>query len=172
MKKTIKNFIMDVDGVLTTGHFFYSKEGKVFKAFGPDDGDALNLIREKMNIHMISGDKRGFDITVKRVREDMKFPTTLVSSFDRAKWIKENYGLKETVYMGDGIFDPLVFKEVAYSIAPANASLATREEADFVTERKGGEGAVAEAVFHIMKKFFTPIDIHKLSFEKGLGLWK
>src|SRR3990167_1329133 len=41
------NFILDVDGVLTTGHFLYSIEGKAFKIFGPHDADGLNWFKEK-----------------------------------------------------------------------------------------------------------------------------
>ena len=29
-----KYLIIDVDGVMTTGQFFYSEKGKVFKVFG------------------------------------------------------------------------------------------------------------------------------------------
>ena len=39
-----KVFILDVDGVLTDGGFYYSSEGKVLKKFGPDDNDALKLL--------------------------------------------------------------------------------------------------------------------------------
>ncbi len=172
MKKQIKNFIIDVDGVLTTGQSFYSKEGKAYKVFGPDDNDILNLIKDQINIHMVSGDKRGFDISYKRIVDDMKFPLSLVSTFNRVKWISENFNLKETVYMGDGVFDSLVFKAVGYSIAPANAFEQTKKMANFVTLRKGGERAVAEACFHIMAKFFQPINIYKMSFKKGVGVWK
>jgi len=41
--KTPKVFILDVDGVLTTGQFFYTSEGKTMKVFGPDDNDGLSL---------------------------------------------------------------------------------------------------------------------------------
>ena len=34
MKIDKKVFILDVDGVLTTGQFFYSESGKVMKVFG------------------------------------------------------------------------------------------------------------------------------------------
>ena len=33
----------------------------------------------------------------------------------------EKYKLSETIYMGDGIFDYFVMKQVKYSIAPNNA---------------------------------------------------
>jgi hypothetical protein len=32
---------LDVDGVMTTGEFYYSADGKVMKVFGPDDHNAL-----------------------------------------------------------------------------------------------------------------------------------
>lgn len=41
--KKPKCFILDVDGVMTTGHFLYTAEGKVMKIFGPDDNDGLSL---------------------------------------------------------------------------------------------------------------------------------
>ena len=43
--KIPKVFILDVDGVLTTGQFFYSEEGKIMKIFGPDDNDGLSLLK-------------------------------------------------------------------------------------------------------------------------------
>ena len=62
---------------------------------------------------MISGDKRGFSITKKRV-DDMGFPLNLVSTFERVKWLEKKFNLKETIYMGDGIYDALVFEKVKY----------------------------------------------------------
>lgn len=171
MKKlTPKNFIIDVDGVLTDGSFYYSARGKIMKMFGPDDNDALHLIKDIMVIHMVTGDKRGFAITKKRI-DDMGFPLTLVSTFERAAWIAKNFNPAETIYMGDGIFDALVFDAVGYSLAPANAFLKTKESADFVTKSRGGEGAVAEACFYIMKKFFTPLDVRKAE-KRAIGVWK
>ena len=32
-----KFFLLDVDGVITSGQFLYSKRGKIYKVFGPDD---------------------------------------------------------------------------------------------------------------------------------------
>ncbi len=166
---TPKHFIIDVDGVLTDGQFHYSTEGKVMKIFGPNDADALLLLKPHMSIIAVSGDKRGFPITEKRIAVDMELSLHQVSTFERAKWIAERFDPKECVYMGDGIFDAMVFNEVGYAIAPANAFPPVKEHADFVTLARGGEGAVAEAVWHIMDKFFTPLDALHLS--HGGGIW-
>ena len=69
-----KVFLLDVDGVMTTGQFFYTKQGKVMKVFGPDDHDALSLLKPFLEIKFLTGDKKGFKITQKRIVNDMKFP--------------------------------------------------------------------------------------------------
>lgn len=165
-------FILDADGVFTDGTFYYTTEGKIMKKFGPDDNDALSLLKDKLHIHVVSGDKRGFEITKKRIVDDMELPLDLVNTFDRVSWIREHFNLGEVIYMGDGIYDPLVFSEVMYSISPANGFPKTREAADFVTQTRGGEGAVAEACIHILEKFFNQkFDVHSLDFNQGSGVW-
>jgi 3-deoxy-D-manno-octulosonate 8-phosphate phosphatase (KDO 8-P phosphatase) len=171
-KKLPKYFILDVDGVMTTGHFFYTEEGKVMKIFGPDDNDGLSLLKTNLEISFITGDKKGFPISKKRIVEDMKYELEIVSTIRRVDWIRERYPLESVIYMGDGIFDHYVMREVGYSIAPANADKLAKQHASFVTERSGGDRAVAEACLHIMEKFFTPYNPeslpsaqHKLSGE-------
>jgi len=166
-KKKIKHFVLDVDGVLTDGTFWYSDEGKILKRFGPDDSDAIHLLKPYAEVLAISGDKRGFPISKKRVEEDMGLPLFQVSTFDRVSWMKERYDLDEVAYMGDGIFDAMVFAKVGYSIAPANASKAVQAHADYVTQTKGGGGAVAEACFHLLELFFEKPDIMNLSIDGG-----
>ncbi|MBX4199191.1 HAD hydrolase family protein [Candidatus Parcubacteria bacterium] len=153
-KRDVKNLILDVDGVLTTGQFLYTKDGKFAKVFGPHDNDGIKMLSGLMNIQAISADRRGFDITQKRVSEDMKLKLDLVSEDERLEWFKKNFDLTETIYMGDGMHDVDIFAHVAYSIAPASAFYLAREKASFVTTHRAGEGAVAEACLHIKDKFF------------------
>lgn len=160
MKPTV--FVLDVDGVLTTGHFFYTAEGKVMKVFGPDDNDGLSLLIPHLEIRFVTGDRKGFDISKKRIVDDMKYPLDLVSTIRRIEWIAERYPLETVIYMGDGIFDHYVMRKVGYSIAPANADQLAKEYANYVTERKGGDRAVAEACLHILEKFFHPYDPNSL----------
>ena len=160
--KTPKVFILDVDGVLTTGQFFYTSEGKTMKVFGPDDNDGLSLLQEFIEIRFVTGDKKGFKISKKRITDDMGFDLDLVSTIKRVDWIAERYSLDEVIYMGDGIFDHYVMKEVGYGIAPANADKNAKAISSYITERKGGDRAVAEAALHILEKFFTPFNPHNL----------
>jgi 3-deoxy-D-manno-octulosonate 8-phosphate phosphatase (KDO 8-P phosphatase) len=156
-----KVFILDVDGVLTDGGFYYSEEGKVMKKFGADDNDALSLLRPYMEIVFVTGDKRGFEISNKRVT-DMHYELNLVSTIKRIEWIKERYNPEEVIYMGDGIFDHYVMREVGYSISTADGDSHAKFHSDYVTKREGGKRAVAEACLHIMEKFFAPYDENRL----------
>jgi len=167
-----KILILDVDGVMTTGQFFYSEEGKQMKIFGPDDNDGLGLLSPHIKIRFVTGDKRGFLISNKRIKDDMNFDLDLVSTIKRIEWIKEKYNPKEVIYMGDGIFDHYVMKEVGYSIAPQNADNNAKQYANFVTSRSGGDRAVAEACIHIMQKFFSEYDPTRLPDNQlSLGDW-
>ena len=62
-----KVFILDVDGVMTTGHFLYSQDGKEYKVFGSHDNDGLKLLNDRVNLQFITADKRGFPITKKEL---------------------------------------------------------------------------------------------------------
>ena len=167
-----KIFILDVDGVMTTGHFLYTEQGKEIKIFGPDDNDGLRLLEPHMDIRFVTGDRKGFSISNKRIKDDMGFDLDLVSTIHRIDWIKERYDPSEVVYMGDGIFDHYVMREVGYSIAPKNADKLAKSNARYVTERSGGDRAVAEACLHLMEMFFIPYDPDNLPADQlNLGEW-
>ena len=64
MKKKFKNLVIDVDGVMTDGKFYYSVDGKILKAFGADDHDALSILK-KYKYYFYNWDKKGFKISKK-----------------------------------------------------------------------------------------------------------
>lgn len=153
----MKHLVLDVDGVFTTGQFLYTIDGKFAKVFGPHDNDGIKLIKKYLDVQVISADHRGFEITKKRIAEDMGLPLSLVKEEDRLNWFRKNFELDKTIYIGDGIWDVKVFEIVGYSIAPNNAFYLAKEKANYVTRHNGGEGAVAEACLHILKEFFGQI---------------
>lgn len=146
-------FVLDVDGVMTTGQFFYSKSGKSYKVFGPHDNDGLKLIKDKIKIRFITADKRGYEITKKRIVDDMGFKLELVSEVDRYNYLRKKYGFSKLIYMGDGYFDSKIIKESLFGIAPKNARIESKLNADFVTDSNAGEGAVLDACLNILDKF-------------------
>jgi 3-deoxy-D-manno-octulosonate 8-phosphate phosphatase (KDO 8-P phosphatase) len=143
--------IFDVDGVFTDGSFYYSTDGKVLKRFGPHDNDGLKLlVSKKIQPLAISADKRGFEITKKRM-QDMGIPLHLVSEEERYKFVTQFYNPNKIFFMGDGVYDAAVMAVVRLSAAPANATIEAKCAASFVTMAEGGSGAVYEACKTLLK---------------------
>ena len=147
-------FLLDVDGVMTTGQFIYSEEGKSFKVFGAHDHDGLKLLKEKLEIKFITADKKGYLISKKRLSDEMGFDIDLVTEQERFEYIQKSYGFENLIYMGDGYHDSKIIKKCMFGIAPKNARKEAKESADFVTESNSGEGAVLDACLEIIKKYF------------------
>lgn len=148
MRKPLKHFILDVDGVMTDGTFIYTADGKVAKVFGPHDADGLKLIRDLIDIRFISADHRGFSITKKRIVDDMGYPLELVSESERYDYVAK-FGFDQTAFMGDGYYDAPVLKECAIGIAPSGARVEALRAANMITAAKGGHGAVMDACLYL-----------------------
>lgn len=146
-------FVLDVDGIFTDGTFHYNSEGKCEKVFGPDDADALKLLKDKVDIVICSADHRGFPITQKRIN-DMGYELTCVKSKDRLQWIKENCKDSTVAYMGDSFQDAPIFKGVDIGICTSDSSFLAKKHADYITPNKGGSRAVADAVFWLAWHWF------------------
>lgn len=151
--------ISDVDGCLTDGKFIYTADGKVAKIFGAHDNDGVKLLRKNgIEVRFISADKRGFDITKKRI-EDMKCEIDYVSENDRADYLAryladERYS-NGVIFFGDGLGDLAAVKNTtAYFVAPMNAREQVKDYADYVTDNIGGEGAFLDLAEHIIYSAF------------------
>ena len=125
-----------------------------------DDKDALLLLKKYIKISFITSDIKGFKISKKRV-EDMGFKLKYISSDKRYSWMKKNFDLKNTIFMGDGLYDFKLFKNVGMSICPKNSVSIIKKYANYETKNKGGERSVTEACIFILKKVFK-INIESL----------
>lgn len=156
--KTIKAIFIDCDGVLSTGSYFYTAEGKFLKEFSSVDGKGFSQAKEKgISILVISEepDERGFNITKKRC-EDQKIELARAKNPEDKLAVAKKYAaekgftLEECAFMADDIGDWPLFKEVGLPIAVSSAQKKIKEFAKenngYVTERSGGRGAVREVI--------------------------
>jgi 3-deoxy-D-manno-octulosonate 8-phosphate phosphatase (KDO 8-P phosphatase) len=149
--RTLQLVVFDVDGVMTDGRFAYNAtEGKAFKTFGPDDGDALNVLRGHVPVAFVSADGRGFPITERRIGQDMGHDVHLVSQGERLDWIASRAPLDQVAYMGDSFTDIKVLEAVATGITTCDALPGVQRAATYVTARRGSDRAVAEACFFLL----------------------
>lgn len=146
-------FALDVDGVLTDGKFHWDAEGnKVYKEFGPDDADALKLLRPYVsNIVLYTQDKKGLGISSSRATH-MNLPIVVANTKERLKDIQKFFGFENTIYMGDSFADVPILSECYYGITTADADPYAKKWSDYITTRAGGNRAVSEACFWILKE--------------------
>ena len=149
----ITKLIMDVDGVLNTGHMVYSADGKMFKLFGPHDKDGLKIIKQYLSdITFITADITGWDITYRRIVTDWGYDHSqlvLVSEEDRMSYFENNCDFETTAFIADGYNDAPILKRVKLGIAPASARVEAKDAADYVTPSNAGSGAVLDACLYI-----------------------
>jgi 3-deoxy-D-manno-octulosonate 8-phosphate phosphatase (KDO 8-P phosphatase) len=141
----INNVIFDVDGVLTDGTFFYSVEGKILKRFGSHDAQAIRICKDFFNIHLISADQKGFEISKLRAKH-LELPITLVSEKLRSEWIKKNFIRDETALVVDSFTDIPSLENVIKSFAPSNAHPELLNRVSNKLISSGGGGVVAEVL--------------------------
>lgn len=156
-KMVINKLVIDVDGVLTTGHVMYSKDGKIFKVFGPHDKDGLKIIKSYIDdIQFITADATGWDITYARIVTDWKYEPkqlALVSEEHRMRWFESTCDFEKTAFIGDGYHDAPILKRVNVGIAPVSARKEAKQSADYVTESSAGSGAVLDACLYLRDLF-------------------
>jgi YrbI family 3-deoxy-D-manno-octulosonate 8-phosphate phosphatase len=149
MKNRIKLVVMDVDGVLTDGGMYYSENGEVMKKFNTRDGTGISLLRENDIITaIITGEDS--EIVLKRA-EKLKVDQVYIGIRDKGRVMhnlvrKYNINYDEVAYIGDDLIDLDVMKKVGLSFAPNDAMPGVKQVANHVLSRKGGEGAVREAI--------------------------
>ena len=149
IKREIKLFAMDVDGVLTDGGMYYSKEGEVLKKFNTKDGMGIELLR-KNNIIPVIITKEDSEIILRRA-EKLKIKEVYIGIKDKLKIIeklakKYKINFQNIAYIGDDINDLPVLKKVGLSFTPNDAISKIKEIVDCITLKKGGEGALREAI--------------------------
>lgn len=144
----IRLLALDVDGVLTDGRLWYTDDGGEIKAFHAHDGAGLKrLMAEGVAVAIISA--RESPIVARRARE-LGITHLHQGVADKGRCLA---GVAETTeikpafcaFMGDDEADLPAFALAGLRIAPANAVVRVRDEADWCTQAAGGRGAVREA---------------------------
>ncbi|AOS98774.1 3-deoxy-D-manno-octulosonate 8-phosphate phosphatase KdsC [Microbulbifer aggregans] len=150
----VRHLVLDVDGVLTDGRLYFDNSGNELKTFSTLDGHGIKMLQKSgVQVAIITGrrssvvERRAHDLGVHKLiqgRED-KF-TALRELFG-----DDGYRLEDIAYVGDDYPDLLVMNRVGCPISVPNAAPPVRERAIWVTEARGGEGAVREVCDRIMK---------------------
>lgn len=145
----IKIFAMDVDGTLTDGKINITDTGEIFKSFNVKDGLGIKMLKENNIIPIIITGRKS-KIVLKRA-EEIGIEQIYQNVLKKEDCLQEicinfNVSCKEITYIGDDVNDLEIMKRVGYSFAPADASDEVLKFANYICSKKGGEGAVREAI--------------------------
>ena len=145
----IKAIALDVDGVLTDGGVWWGPDGEEWKRFSFADIMGLSLARKAgLIVALISGedsplvDRMAAKVSIAYVEKNCKDKGAALRLF------AEHYQLAmhEVCFMGDDVNDLAAMELAGLSAAPADARPAVRDKCIFISQAKGGNGAVRELV--------------------------
>jgi 3-deoxy-D-manno-octulosonate 8-phosphate phosphatase (KDO 8-P phosphatase) len=143
----VKLMIFDVDGVLTDGGLMFTADGDTMKSFNSMDGHGAKLLREAgIDTAIITGRQSGIvaarakDLHITHIYQGVQDKRVAFAELLKATGMKpEHCG-----YMGDDWPDLAVMLQVGFAVAPANSHPEVIARAHWVSEARGGHGAVRE----------------------------
>lgn len=149
----IKLFLTDCDGCLTDGGMYYSENGDELKKFNTRDGMGFKILQEH---GILTGIITSESVALNRKRaQKLKvdiFEDGCVNKFATLKNICKHYNIKleNVLYIGDDINDLEIIKKVGFGCCPADAIELIKENSKYVTQAKGGQGAIREVIDFII----------------------
>ena len=145
----IRLLLLDVDGVLTDGRLIYGPSGETTKVFNVRDGHALVVAREVgLEVAIVSGrssaavKRRMSELGVRDVHQGVRDKAALLQQL----CARRGLGPDAVAFMGDDLPDLPLMRRVGLALAPADAVPPVRREAQWISRRRGGDGAVREAI--------------------------
>jgi 3-deoxy-D-manno-octulosonate 8-phosphate phosphatase (KDO 8-P phosphatase) len=145
--RRIRLLVLDVDGVLTDGTLHISARGEDVKVFHVRDGSGLVALRRAgFAIAIISGRSsaavsfRAEELGIEHVRQGIADKGAALDALCAELELARD----EVACVGDDTPDWPMFERSGLAIAVADAHPQTAARADWVTQARGGRGAVRE----------------------------
>ena len=146
----IKIFLSDVDGVLTDGGMYYSKEGDKMKKFCTHDGMGMKILQKTgVKVGILTSE----DTEINRKRaEKLNLDYAFHGAHDKLAIVfelckSENISIDEVAYVGDDINCFNLLSKVGVAACPNNAIYKIKNIPGIIhLSRNGGDGAVREFI--------------------------
>jgi|TARA_Y100001949_G_C15932514_1_gene306338 YrbI family 3-deoxy-D-manno-octulosonate 8-phosphate phosphatase len=155
--KKISLILTDVDGVLTDGSRYYSKNGENIKKFHVRDGMGINiLLRNDIKTIIVTKERSEIvkkwakDVNIHRVLMGIKNKETVLTKLCKEFNLQPN----QIAFIGDDVNDLPLLKLVGISASPCDAINQVKNSVKYVCTCNGGQGAFREfADFILTQKF-------------------
>lgn len=143
----IKLLICDIDGVFSDGRIYMGNNGEELKAFHTRDGFGVKaIINAGIDVAVITGRKSEIvnnRMTALGVPYIFQGQDNKVIAYNQLLE-QLNLAPAQVAYIGDDVIDLPVMNQVGLAVAVADAHPIVQQQAHYVTQIKGGFGAVRE----------------------------
>ncbi len=152
--QSVELLVLDVDGVLTNGTIALDDDGRELKQFNVRDGAGLRIwMRLGGKVAIITGRSgqalrhRAEELGIRDVRQGVKDKGAELEA------LLDHLELEpaQAAAMGDDLPDLAMLRRVGFPIAVSDAAAEVRDAASYVTTLGGGQGAVREAIEHLIR---------------------
>lgn len=154
---------MDVDGTLTDGKIYMGVDGECMKAFDIKDGYALHTLLKEHGIIPVIITARKSPMVEHRCKElgvteihqgIMKKLDCLKGILKKCSSAGQQYDLSNVAYIGDDLLDLQCMNPIkeagGAAGCPSNAAKEVIAVCDYISQYKGGEGAVRDFVEYLI----------------------
>lgn len=151
----IKYLVIDVDGTMTDAGIYYDEHGNELKKFCTKDAAGFFAAKQTgIRVMVLTG--RECAATTRRMSE-MKVDYLVQNCKDKISYLtqfmKDNgISREEMGYLGDDLNDLPPMGLCSFVGCPADACHEVRERADYVSDVKGGYGAVRDIIEHMLRE--------------------
>lgn len=141
--------LLDVDGVMTDGGIILVGHTEEAKCFDIQDGMGVTLARAAgLKMGIITGRESA---AVRRRAQELEMDEVCQGFFHKEEALnllldKHALDASQVAYVGDDILDMPIMKRVGLPIAVANARPEVKAQSVYVTQARGGHGAVREVI--------------------------
>ena len=152
--RSIKAFVFDVDGVLSSAKIYLYPDGELMRSMNIKDGFAIQYaIRKGYIVAIITG---GNSESVRKRFSHLGVKDIYLKSTDKRVEFREFLSLhnlepKNILYMGDDLPDYLVMKEAGFPACPSDAVEEIKSISKYVSDKNGGDGCVRDVIEQVLR---------------------
>lgn len=150
----LKIWIIDVDGTLTDGGIYYDNSGNEIKKFSSRDAAGFFAAQKAgMKTMVVTG--RESPAVLRRLGElkaDYIFQNVRDKGPFVQNFLKQNgWSFAQAGAIGDDLNDLPVLERCGFAACPAGSCMEIQAAADYISMKKGGEGAVRDIIEHVLR---------------------
>lgn len=150
----LRILLLDVDGVMTDGGIILIGQDQEAKRFDVQDGMGVNMLRTAgLMVGIVTS--RTSDVVQRRAKE-LSIDVLFQGVKDKPSVLdilRDKHGIlpAQAAFVGDDLQDISLLRQVGIAISVANAISEVKTYCDYVTQAKGGHGAVRESAEWLLK---------------------